>query len=142
MKLKAKQLCPLHRRRDCCGRSEFVRYAQPQHEIKYRFVAPGVKLYPDGREVCSKAVLRRRKDSLIRTGQGCIACERPFTEYDEVELAHKESKGIGAVKRRDNWDNICLMHRDENREQGSRDLETYLADPNRIGLNLEKAQHV
>lgn len=128
MKLKPKERCPLHGRRDCCGRTEFVRYAQPQHELKYREVEPGVRQYPDGRQVCSKAAIRRRKVRLIRENPVCIACKQTFSSVEDIELAHFESKGMGAAKRRDNWDNIGLMHALANSQQGSMDLGTYLRD--------------
>ncbi len=136
MKLRAKELCPLHRRRDCCGRAEFQRYAQRKHASKgiWSPVGHGVMRAPDGREKCSPAALRRRKDELIRRDPTCIACGQQFSCYSEIELAHIESKGNGGFKRNDARNNLALMHADENREQGSRSLEDYLADPNRIGL--------
>lgn len=141
MKLKAKQMCPLHRRRDCCGRSEFNRYRQPTHEKKgiWTRVVDGVMRAPDGREKCSPRELRRRKAWFIRNQPTCVACNRGFSVYDEIELAHKSGKGIGSGKRDDSWANLAgLMHADENREQGSRPLETYLADPNRIALRKKE----
>jgi 5-methylcytosine-specific restriction endonuclease McrA len=126
-KLRAKEICPLHRRRDCCGRSEFNRYTQPRHELKYKVIRPGVKLYPDGREVCSPAELKRRKDYLLLAwNPHCVACGEAFTDYAAVELAHKKSKGMGGSRRRDNWDNLVLMCVGCNRDQGSMDLDEYL----------------
>lgn len=43
-----------------------------------------------------------------------------------MELAHKNSKGMNGWKTDDSWPNLCLMHRNENREQGSRSLTDYL----------------
>jgi hypothetical protein len=57
----------------------------------------------------------------------CAACERPFTIYDEIELGHIESKGIGGGKHNDVKSNLCLEHRNCNREQGSMSLEAYRA---------------
>lgn len=128
MKLKPKEICPLHRRRDCCGRQEFHRYPRAFHAIKFNLGSDGTKKFPDGREVCPKSVMKRRKDMLIRQNPVCAGCGEKFTDYDEIELAHKESKGMGAAKRDDRWDNLCLMHREENQEQGSRSLDQYLAD--------------
>jgi hypothetical protein len=129
MKLKPKQLCPLHRRRDCCGRAEFVPYAQvkkPGHGI-WQPVSSGLWRAPDGREKASKAVLRRRKDSLLRQGVPCAACGNKFSDYREVELAHRVSCGAGGYKRNDAMSNLTLMCAAANRDQGSMDLEIYLA---------------
>lgn len=126
--LKPREVCPLHKRRDCCGRSEFHRYERTKHPAKYILIAPGVKQYPDGRQECSPAALRKRKNRLIRENPVCAACDENFTAYDDIELAHKLSKGMGGYKRDDRWTNLCLMHKAENREQGSRSLEQYLAD--------------
>jgi hypothetical protein len=121
--LRKNELCMLHKRRDCCGRAESVRYKKPQNRS-----INGVTKYPDGREKCSLAVLRARKNILLnRPHPVCAACGEEFTDYRDVELAHKESKGLGGSKHDDRWPNLCLMHKSENREQGSRSLADYLA---------------
>ena len=131
MNLKPKDGCPLHNgRRDCCGRSEFVRYAQVKkqgHGIWKPTGATGILRSDDGREKCSKAVLRWRKDSLLRQGIVCEACHEPFTDYRDVELSHRVGKGLGGSTHNDAYTNLTLLHARANREQGSLDLETYLA---------------
>lgn len=130
MKLKAKERCPLHGRRDCCGRSEFHRYAQPKHASEKTWVkiTPGIYRSADGRERCSTSVLKRRKDRMLRENPVCGACGEGFKDYYDAELAHRESKGIGGSRRDDSPKNIYLMHTRGNRAQGSRDLDEYLAD--------------
>lgn len=136
-KLKAKERCPLHGRRDCCGRAEFVRYAQPKHvsERTWVKIAPGIYRVADGRERCSTSVLKRRKDTMLRNNPVCGACGEGFKDYYDVELAHRESKGIGGSRRDDSLKNLYLMHIRGNRAQGSRDLEEYLADCKARGVS-------
>jgi len=72
---------------------------------------------------------------MIRQAPICVACGQRFSDYSEIELAHCNGQGMNGWKRDDSPANLAgLMHADENREQGSRSLEDYLADPNRIGL--------
>lgn len=123
-RLKVGQWCPLHRSKTCpCHPEPVVRERKPKIPT-----LNGVKRFPDGREVCSPAALKRRKDRLVRTDERCRACGQEFTEYDEIELAHEKSKGSGGFKRDDSWPNLYLMHKSGNREQGSRSLEQYLSD--------------
>jgi len=65
---------------------------------------------------------------LLQKNPVCLACGEKFTDYSEVELAHRESKGMGGGRRDDSWTNLYLMCAKGNREQGSRSLERYLAD--------------
>jgi 5-methylcytosine-specific restriction endonuclease McrA len=109
--------CPLHGGYYCCGRERPA--ADP-------YVRHGVKKHDDGRETCTPAELRRRKNMLLKSDPVCAACGKVFDDYRDVELAHKESKGMNGWKTDDSWENLCLMHRDENREQGSRPLTEYL----------------
>lgn len=102
------------------------RYVQPKHELKYRQIAPGIRRYPDGREICSDAVLRRRKHQMLATQPVCEACGAKFEEYSQVELGHRIQKGMGGSKRRDNHDNLILLHIGANREQGSMDFDDYM----------------
>lgn len=129
MKLKAKERCPIHGRRDCCGRSEFNRYAQPMHAAQGIWQptgARGVSRSADGREKCTKAILRRRKDSMLRRGEPCHACGEKFTDYSDVELSHLESKGIGGGRHNDAQVNLVLLHTVTNREQGSLSWDQYV----------------
>jgi len=137
-KLGRNQLCPLHKRRDCCGRAEFVRYPKPKNLSRN-----GVTTDPDGREKCTPAVLRARKNMLLnRPHPTCAACGEEFTDYRDVELAHKESKGNGGFKHDDRWPNLCLMHLAENREQGSRSLADYLQWRREKGLQVPEVSCV
>jgi hypothetical protein len=131
--LRAKELCPIHRRRDCCGRSEFTRYAKPKHELKFKIVRPGVKRYPDGREVCSLAEKRRIKNTLLREHPFCAVCDQRFDDYADVELGHKESKGAGGFRADDRKSNLCLLHYVANRDMGSRNLDEYMNDIQKAG---------
>lgn len=86
-----------------------------------------MRRYPDGREVCSPAELRRRKNLLLHLGAKCAVCKCAFTDYSEVELGHRESKGLGGAKRDDRMENLCLLHVEANRDMGSMSLDDYLA---------------
>ena len=137
-RLRSGEVCPIHRNTTCCGRTDFRKAQASKKRGLFVLVRPGVYRAPDGREKCSPGELRRRKNQLLNTNPVCAACDRKFTDYSEVELAHKQAKGMGGAKHDSRWENLVLMHKDENREQGSRDLETYLADPNRIALKSKK----
>jgi 5-methylcytosine-specific restriction endonuclease McrA len=127
-RLRANEPCPLHQnsRRCLCHGQAVARESKarkPSGPVR-RIDDPH---HPRGwRELCSPAEMKRRKDKLLRDHHTCAGCGEHFTSYDEVELAHKVPKGGG--KRDDSWENLCLMHKAENREQGSRSLEQYLAD--------------
>jgi hypothetical protein len=139
-KLRMQEVCPLHRRRDCCGRTQSVRYPRPLRARNgiWTEVRFGLWRSEDGREKCSPQELRWRKNQLIRTSAFCVACGEKFRDYDEIELAHRQGKGIGGGKHNDAMTNLVLMHREENREQGSRSLDDYLADPNRMALRRKR----
>jgi hypothetical protein len=128
MKLPRNAKCPLHGGYYCCGRE------RPASQPKKFPSRNGITVLDDGREICSKAEKRRRKDRLLKSHPFCAACEilspetARFDDYREVELAHKESCGFGGFKRDDRMENLCLMHKRCNREQGSRSLDQYLAD--------------
>jgi hypothetical protein len=56
-----------------------------------------------------------------------MACHEDFTDYNEVELGHRDSCGMNGSKRNDAWSNIGLIHAWTNRDQGSMSLDDYLA---------------
>lgn len=125
-KLRPGKKCPLHHSKVCgCHGITFVR--EVIHELKYRIRSDGTKVFPDGREICPPAVLRGRKDRLIESqlNPTCGACDKCFEDYNEIELGHKISKGMNGGKRRDNWDNLFLIHSTCNREQGSMPLDLF-----------------
>lgn len=127
-RLKPRELCPLHRRRDCCGR-EPLKPKTPKHPRRN-----GITYMADGREVCTPAVLKKRKFMMVAANPFCAGCGEKFEDYREVELGHKVSKGMGGGRRDDSWSNLVLLHRDENREQGSRTLADYLLFRKEKGL--------
>jgi len=125
LRLRKNEMCPLHRSRFCCGRGD-IRTETKRQSRKWTMTEPGVRRYEDGREVCSPSALKRRKDNLIRKNPVCYACDRQFSEYGEIELAHIESKGSGSWKRRDNIENLVLLHAVTNWECGSQNLHDYM----------------
>lgn len=135
-RLKLNERCPLpehNRSRTCCGRGDFVPIKK-RHEITRKLIGRGTYQLPDGRIFRNPAAKKRVKDEFLKVGKGCAACDEPFRDYADVELAHIESKGMNGHKADDAIGNLTLMHKWENQEQGSRSLEDYLADPKRIGL--------
>ena len=117
-KLRKGERCPIHKSFFCCGRE---RTPRKQVESVIRVIDDS---HPRGyREICSEAELRRRKDELIRQGVGCLYCPEPFTDYRQVELAHKISKGMGGFKHDSHRDNLGLAHRFCNRKNGSKSQE-------------------
>lgn len=135
MRLREKEKCPIHNSRTCCGRErigdkfpDHLRYPKPVPNLKWKYIAPGVRWFREsGREVCSPAAMKVRKHQLLRADPTCFACGGKFTDYNEVELSHRISKGMGGSKRDDRMENLVLLHKSANRDQGSMDLDTYLA---------------
>ena len=125
-KLKTDELCPLHRRRDCCGRAEFCQPKQKRNGVWYP-IRPGLWRANDGREKCSPAELRRRKNGMIQSHPFCEVCGQKFTDYDEIELGHRESMGMGGSRRNDAMPNLCLLHKSSNRAMGSMSVAEYIA---------------
>ena len=135
-RLKHNERCPIpvHKgSKTCCGRGRFTEIKK-KREVTEKRLGDGVFQLPDGRIRRNKRALRRVKDQFLRAGVLCAGCGESFTDYSDVDLAHIESKGMNGHKADDAIGNLTLMHHAENLEQGSRSLEDYLADPNRIGL--------
>lgn len=123
-RLKVNQPCPLHRNsRTCSCHPEPVVKFQRERKIQS---FGGIKKMPDGREVCSPAIRRQRKDRMMELGLNCIACHKPFASYSDAELGHRNSKGMNGHKTDDSWGNIGLIHAWTNRDQGSMSLDDYL----------------
>ena len=123
-RLRKRELCPLHRSYycPCHGQTKKLREkSRPRVLAVERIMDPH---HPRGyREKCSPAELRRRKNVLILKAEGhpaCHLCGEEFTNYAEIELEHKEPKGMGGAWHDDHWDNLDLAHRSCNREKGSR----------------------
>lgn len=132
VRLRKNERCPLHGRRDCCGRGG-INIQSRRESRKYIIVEPGVKRYPDGRERCNEAALKRRKHELLRTHPVCYACGEQFSDYREVELAHIESKGMNSWKRNDAKENLVLLCAETNADCGSRNLDEYMASVRAAG---------
>jgi hypothetical protein len=111
-----------------------------KRELTKKRVGSGVYVLPDGRIERTPAAKRRVKDEFLKAGKGCVACDEPFLDYSDVELAHISAKGMNGHKADDAIGNLTLMHKEENCEQGSRSLADYLADPNRIALRRTRGE--
>ena len=135
MKLKPKELCPLHRRRDCCGREEL-----PQHKPRYQSVN-GVKRIPDEynvrgyREIRTPGEMNRLTMRKMREQNNiCGLCGGEFTDVREVVPDHKECRGSGGGKRDDHPDNIHAAHKLCNQEKGSMSMDQWRAYRKSKGL--------
>lgn len=127
MKLKAKEMCPLHRRRDCCGRSEFHRYERIKHS-KWTQVRPGVRKLADDtvpggwRYLLSsgerRKVIMRKLDA---NGHTCGICDKPIEDMRDVVPDHIEPKGMGGARADDGKDgaNLQPAHNSCNIAKGS-----------------------
>lgn len=122
-KLRKGERCPIHKSFFCCGRER----KKPERQT-----AAVIRVmddhHPRGyREICSEEELRRRKHELIAKDEGCLYCSDPFDDYRQVELAHKQSKGLGAAKfgafHDDHRENLGLAHKPCNRRNGSKSQE-------------------
>lgn len=128
MKLRAKELCPIHHRRNCCGRPEVFRYVRKAH-TKWEQVRPGVRRirdehadHPDGyRYKFSPAEMKKVLDRKIREQNGmCAHCNEPFEDYCDVGPDHIKPKGAGGARADDREPNIRAVHHVCNSEKGSK----------------------
>lgn len=129
VKLRPNQMCPIHRRFDCCGRDADNappwRKKRPSSRYKER---PGVRVvedqfHPRGfRLILSPAELRKHKHKLLAdpVNHFCCYCKKSLTDFREIELCHIESKGMGSARRDDHPGNLTLGHTVCNRVNGSR----------------------
>ena len=122
----------MHRSKWCCGRGG-NKLASKRKSRHYEMIAPGVKRYADGREVCTDSALKKRKDQLLKTNPVCVACGQQFSDYRDVDLAHIESKGAGSWKRNDSYSNLRLCHHSTNLDCGSRNLDEYISEISKAG---------
>lgn len=126
MKLKPKELCPIHRRRDCCGRAEFNRYPQKRHS-KWEQVSPGIRRIADAnsdfgdgwRYKYSAAVTKRVLAKRIEMQAGnCALCGLPMEDINDVDPDHRLPRGMNGGRRDDRL--IQAAHRKCNLEKGSK----------------------
>ena len=146
--LKSRELCPIHRSYFCtpCHKPKSVPQ-QRQGERKGRKSAvhasamrsprfsakPAVTKIEDStvgrgyREVCNDRELRRRKQQMISQAiwNGtfyCYHCERDLSKLDftRIHLSHKQSKGMGAGRRDDHYENLYLACDECNVANGSK----------------------
>jgi hypothetical protein len=127
-KLPKNVLCPIHRRRDCCGRSEFARYAQKKH-TKWETVRTGVRRirdeharHPDGyRYRLSKSEMTKVLIKKVHEQFGwCSICQMMLEDMQDVVPDHKEPRGMGGAWRDDRPENIGAAHSRCNLEKGSK----------------------
>jgi hypothetical protein len=70
----------------------------------------GIKVYPDGREVCQTkaAWAKRRYEVWRRDGMRCVDCKRAL-ELDGCEIDHIKKRGMGGATRDDRMENLRTM---------------------------------
>jgi|ERR1700722_2451741 len=98
---------------------EFLRPSQIKKEI------PAVKVYPDGREVCSNTkagkdeYLRRLYFAWEKQGRLCGICGLPLRKA-EASADHIRLRKMGGGSRDDSQKNISAVHPFCNQERGSK----------------------
>ena len=117
MRLRANELCPIHRSLSCCGR-DFL--------PKPKLIRLGVQRiedphHPRGyRELRSPGEMRKLLNVKIRQQAGiCAICHEEFTDYNDIVPDHRDPKGMGGAWRDDHPDNIQATHWWCNGEKGS-----------------------
>ena len=117
MRLRTKEICPIHKSVSCCGRETI---AEP------RLVRLGVQRvedphHPRGyRELRSPAEIRKLMNrKIIEQKNICPICNEEFTRYSDIVPDHKNPKGMGGAWRDDHPDNIQATHFWCNEEKGS-----------------------
>ncbi len=127
-RLRRRERCPLHNSFFCCGRERPKKKPTLfRGKIRAKNTGPVIRViddhHPRGyRELCSKPELRRRKNELIRKPERCFYCGYHFEDYRVIELAHKQSMGMGGSWRDDHRENLALAHRWCNRKNGSKSV--------------------
>jgi hypothetical protein len=117
MRLRANEVCPIHKSTCCCGREMIP---------KVRVMRPGVQRVEDShhprgyRELRSPAEMKKLlKRKVIEQNNKCAICLEEFTDYNDVVPDHMEPKGMGGAWRDDHPDNIQATHWWGNEEKGS-----------------------
>lgn len=118
MRLKRHQLCPIHRKRDCCGRAPQMVKRGP-YTSKWETVRPGIRRvrdeyadHPDGyRYRLSKSEMEKVLIRKVEEQQGlCSICVKELTDMNDVVPDHKSPKGMGGARRDDRAENIGAAH--------------------------------
>lgn len=125
MKLKPKERCPLHGRRDCCGRAEVHRYVRIKHS-KWQQVRPGVRRFWDEnlgkwRYRLSPGEMRKLVAKKCHEQNGiCPICDLPMEDFREVGPDHIEIRKSGGAWRDDSEKNVRAAHNVCNVARGSK----------------------
>jgi hypothetical protein len=108
MRLRANEVCPIHRSVSCCGRDRIARPRLIRIAVQ-RVEDPH---HPRGyRELRSPAEMRKLLNRKIREQAGiCTICHEEFTDYNDVVPNHRNPKGTGGAWRDDHSDNIQAVH--------------------------------
>lgn len=122
MKLRRNEICPLHGRRDCCGRESIVERRKPRNVTKHGVTTIPDEHHPRGyRERRSPAAMRELLAKKVAWQNGlCGICLKPMDDYREIVPDHIEPRGMGGARRDDHPDNIQAAHSQCNLEKGSR----------------------
>jgi len=118
MRLRGKQLGPIHRSLFCCGREAGLRKKR-WHQIGVRRIDD--PQHPRGyRAIRSNAGMRKLMDRKIASQNGIRPlCEERFSSYCDIVPDHINPRGIGGAWRDDHPDNIQAVHSWCNRKKGS-----------------------
>ncbi len=128
MKLKNGQLCPLHRRRNCCGRDDSPSVFRKKSG-KWETVRVGVRKIRDehsptgyrwklSQSEREKVILRKLREN----GGTCGICGFAIEDISDVVPDHIEPKGMGGAFADDgeNGANLQPAHSKCNLEKGSK----------------------
>lgn len=121
MRLRRKQLCPIHHSLFCFGREAIPMERRPRQMGVRRIDDP---LHPRGyREIRSNAEMRKLMNRKIAAQNGiCALCKGRFTDYGDIVPDHISPRGMGGAWRDDHPDNILAVHWWCNGEKGSNRL--------------------
>jgi 5-methylcytosine-specific restriction endonuclease McrA len=127
MKLKPKELCPIHHSRLCCGRETV--FTPRKQQGRWEHVRTGVRRikdrfadHQDGyRYKLSPAEMRKVLNKKILEQDGrCGICAEPMTDYRDVTPDHILPKGMNGGRSDDRAENIQACHSRCNSEKGSK----------------------
>ena len=118
MRLRQKQLRPIHQSRFCCGREATPRERRSRQMGVRRIEDPH---HPRGyRELRSNAEMRKLMNQKITLQHGkCALCDEGFSDYSDIVTDHINPRGMGGAWRDDHPDNIQAVNWWCNGEKGS-----------------------